>query len=109
MSVAHDAAEDGSASVAPSIRPAAPWRVRFVDVLPGYRLKVGFVDGLEGLVDMKKMVWSTSAGVFEALREPVIFSQATVVLGAVTWPGELDLAPDAMYDEIKADGEWVLD
>ena len=31
-----------------------------------------------------------------------------VSLGAVTWPGELDLAPDAMYDEIKARGEWVL-
>ena len=28
--------------------------------------------------------------------------------GAVAWPGNLDLAPDAMYAAIKARGEWVL-
>ena len=28
--------------------------------------------------------------------------------GAVTWPGELDLAPDAMYREIKKNGFWKL-
>jgi hypothetical protein len=96
-------------TVAQSVQPAASWRVRSVEVLPDYCLKVRSVDGLEGLVHMKKMVWSKSAGVFEALREPVVFAQADVVLGAVTWPGELDLAPDAMHDEIKANGEWVLD
>lgn len=26
----------------------------------------------------------------------------------VTWPGELDLAPDAMHRHIKESGEWVL-
>jgi hypothetical protein len=25
------------------------------------------------------------------------------------WPGEIDLAPDAMYDEIKKQGRWVLE
>jgi hypothetical protein len=29
-------------------------------------------------------------------------------IGAVTWPGEIDLAPDAMHDEIKKNGKWVL-
>jgi hypothetical protein len=28
--------------------------------------------------------------------------------GAVTWPGEIDLAPDAMYEEIKQNGTWAL-
>ncbi len=28
--------------------------------------------------------------------------------GAVTWPGEIDLAPDAMYLEIEAAGIWML-
>jgi len=27
----------------------------------------------------------------------------------VTWPGEIDLAPDAMYEGIKATGVWVLE
>jgi hypothetical protein len=26
----------------------------------------------------------------------------------VTWPGELDLAPDAMHAAILAHGEWLL-
>jgi hypothetical protein len=26
----------------------------------------------------------------------------------VAWPGQLDLAPDAMHDELVANGEWVL-
>jgi hypothetical protein len=48
--------------------------------------------------------------VFSHLSDPVKFSQVTVVGGAVTWPGELDLAPDAMHEEIKQrGGEWVVD
>ncbi|MBT0893743.1 hypothetical protein KI811_07950 [Geobacter hydrogenophilus] len=29
--------------------------------------------------------------------------------GAVTWPGEIDLAPDAMYQNIKQYDKWVLE
>jgi hypothetical protein len=47
-------------------------------------------------------------GVFAALRQPDLFRQARIEGGAVTWPGEIDLAPDAMYREIKRAGEWVL-
>ena len=46
--------------------------------------------------------------VFEPLRDPFRFSEAAVHLGTVEWPGEIDLAPDAMYDEIRAHGVWVL-
>jgi hypothetical protein len=107
MSLAPDTTEDRSASL--EIRPATPWRVAAVEALSNYRLKVRFIDGLEGLVDMRRMVLSAGAGVFEALRDEQTFSQVHVKLGVVTWPGELDLAPDAMYDEIKAHGTWVLD
>lgn len=47
-------------------------------------------------------------GVFDALKDDGLFHRAYVEHGAVTWPGEIDLAPDAMYDEIKRNGEWVL-
>ena len=108
MSLARNRSEHRSASLGQSIRPTADWRVAAVEALPQYRLKVRFVDGLVGLVDMKPMVFSQAAGVFEALRDEQLFKQAFVDLGAVSWPGNLDLAPDAMYDEIKAHGEWVL-
>jgi hypothetical protein len=79
-----------------------------VDVLPDYRLRVRFMDGVEGFVNMKELVFSPEAGVFQALRDRAVFAQAEVVMGAVTWPGELDLAPDAMYDAIKLSGTWEL-
>jgi hypothetical protein len=108
VSIASDAGEDRAAELAAQIVPAAPWRVVSVKAEPNYRLEVRFVDGTAGHVDMREMVTSPEAGVFKALQDPDVFARVYVSLGAVTWPGELDLAPDAMYDEIRAYGEWVL-
>ncbi|HEY8904975.1 MAG TPA: DUF2442 domain-containing protein [Rhodoferax sp.] len=47
-------------------------------------------------------------GVFETLKDPVVLQQAHIEEGAVAWSGDLDLAPDAMYQAIKSNGEWVL-
>ena len=60
------------------------------------------------LVDIAALVRSTTAGVFAALSNPTVFQQVSVEHGAVTWPGDVDLAPDAMYDAIQASGEWRL-
>jgi hypothetical protein len=46
--------------------------------------------------------------VFAALRDEDLFCQARIVLGAVTWPGDLDLAPDAMHRAIKEHGTWIV-
>jgi hypothetical protein len=51
----------------------------------------------------------STAPIFEPLRDPAIFVQDQVVLGAVQWPNGADLAPDAMYDAIRERGVWVLD
>ncbi|MEO8622163.1 MAG: DUF2442 domain-containing protein [bacterium] len=79
----------------------------YVRALPGHRLAVRFADGTSGEVDVSKLIFGPMPGVFEALRDPVLFEQVGIELGAVTWPGELDLAPDAMYDEIRANGSWT--
>jgi hypothetical protein len=89
------------------VTPAAPWRVIAVTPLPGYRLHVRFVDGTEGGVELASMVMHERAGGFSALRDPELFAQVGLQLGAVTWPGELDLAPDAMYDAVKKCGTWA--
>jgi hypothetical protein len=94
--------------VEPPITPSMPWRVQQLEVLPEYRLFVRFFDGLEGYVNMKQFLFSDRAGVFNELHDFERFSSATLVYGAVTWPGELDIAPDAMYEQIKASGEWDL-
>jgi hypothetical protein len=85
-----------------------PWQVVHVKALDGFRLRVSFVDGLEGDVDMSALVHSPSAGVFAQLANPSVFAEVFVEHGAVTWPGELDFAPDAMYREIKHNGTWNL-
>jgi hypothetical protein len=77
-------------------------------VLPEFRLQVRFMDGLEGTVNMRELVHSAAAGVFGVLADPARFAEAYIAYGAVTWPGDLDLAPDAMYDAIKAHGEWRI-
>lgn len=80
------------------------WDVVRVRPLPDYRLHVRFEDGTEGEVDLKAFLFEGHAGVFEHLKDPAEFRKVRVRNGAVTWPGELDLAPDAMYDDIKATG-----
>lgn len=102
------AEENSPLVVTPAIRPASPWRVSSVEVLTGYRINVRFLDGTEGVVDLSRLVHSPSAGVFAKLSDPSLFAQAEVEYGVVTWPGEVDLAPDAMYREIKAAGEWLV-
>lgn len=85
-----------------------PWRVVSVRAFAPYRLEVEFADGTRGDVDMRRLISSPNAGVFAKLRDATEFARAYVAEGAVTWPGELDLAPDAMHAAIAADGRWVL-
>jgi hypothetical protein len=73
-----------------------------------FRLWVEFQDGTAGVVDMNSLVHGADAGVFAGLSDPVQFAEAFVEYGVVTWPGEVDLAPDAMYQAIKESGEWVV-
>ncbi len=89
------------------ITPRAPWRVVEVHAFPGHRLSVKFMDCTTGEIDMSRLVMSDSAGIFAQLRDPALFTQAYAEYGAVVWPGEIDLAPDSMYDEIKKNGRWV--
>jgi hypothetical protein len=54
------------------------------------------------------MVHSPKAGVFAALADASLFAQVTLDYGAVAWPGELDLAPDAMHAAIQERRVWSL-
>jgi hypothetical protein len=99
------AAENHAPAVAR--RPNADWRVDSVEVLPNYCLRVVFNDGVAGLVWMKRLIQSDSAGVFAVLADPVRFAEVRVELGVVSWPGEIDLAPDAMHAAIGSAGKWV--
>lgn len=85
-----------------------PWQVTKVKPLEDYKLEVMFIDGTHGLVEMKQMIMDIEAGVFASLRDINTFNRVHLEYGVTTWPGEIDLAPDAMYDEIKSNGVWIL-
>jgi len=101
--------EDRTVELVPPVRACAPWRVAEVEALPGFRLRLRFNDGTSGFVEMEKLVNSDHAGVFAALRDERLFRRVRISLGSVSWPGELDLAPDAMHRAIKERGTWVLE
>lgn len=79
--------------------------------MPDFRLDVMFVDGTRGEADMQSFLTDskTTGTVFEPLRNPAVFAQVQVVMGAVQWANGADLALDAMYDAIKAHGRWVVE
>ena len=97
------------ARVAWRSRHTVPWVVASVSFLGGYRFSVTFVDGTTGVVDMTpRLTAKTKFGVFERLRDPKEFARVMVTDGYVSWPCGVDLAPDAMHDEILKHGRWVL-
>lgn len=43
-----------------------------------------------------------SRGMFTRLQNPALFKQAYVAFDTVCWPGELDIAPETLYDRSVA-------
>jgi hypothetical protein len=77
--------------------------VTVVRPLPEYRLHVEFGDGVAGEVDLSARLFGE---MFEPLKDTALFEKASIDdFGAVCWPNGADLAPDAMYESLKA--AWV--
>jgi len=68
-------------------------------------LRVSFKDGTTGKVLFEE---THLTGVFSLLRDPAYFRLVSIDNGVVIWPDDIDLAPDAMYREIKRGGKWIL-
>jgi hypothetical protein len=65
-----------------------------------YRLQLRFSDGVEGVIDVAKLV--PFDGVFEPLRDQGYFAQVKVhpELMTVCWPNGADLDPDVLYSVV---------
>jgi hypothetical protein len=75
------------------------WDVIEVRPEPNYRLFVRFKDGLEGHVQLRR---EELTGVLAPLLDARFFEQVFIDHGAVAWPGEIDLAPDAMHAQVAS-------
>ena len=82
-----------------------PDTVVSVDVIEYLKLHVRFQDGTEGIVIFEP---DALKNVFEALKKQDFFNQVHCKDGFVTWAGELDIAPDAMYEQIKSTGKMII-
>jgi Domain of unknown function (DUF4160)/Protein of unknown function (DUF2442) len=71
-----------------------------VDVLSDQMLRLTFADGVVGDVTFDRAHWK---GVLTPLADPEFFKQVYVdpESGTITWPGELDLAPEPLYAEAR--------
>ena len=89
---------------------AAAWRIAEAAPSGRWTLAVRFRDGLAGEVDLGGFLASPAVvgPPFEPLRDEAFFRQAQAAEGVVRWPNGADLAPDAMYDAIRAAGRWVV-
>ncbi|MGH7136075.1 MAG: DUF2442 domain-containing protein [Pirellulales bacterium] len=75
-------------------------RVVEVIPLPNYRLQVRFEDGTSGVVSLEDQLFGP---VFEPLKDVSFFEQVSIdEFGAICWPNGADLAPDALYDDLRA-------
>ncbi len=74
-------------------------RPTHVEALPGYRIRLMYADGVEGIIDLSADV---GRGVFAALSDEAFFR--TVHLGQygqIAWSEDIEICPDAAYEEIK--------
>ena len=81
-------------------------RIETAQPLTGYRLKVRFDDGLEGIYPVEP---ERRGGVFLKLLDAKTFNAVTVNpdFGCVEWPGGIDLCPDTMHQAMTGSAAKV--
>ncbi len=75
--------------------------VTAVTVLEHWRLRVSFSDGVTGDVDLSGL--KDAGPYWEPLCDPEFFAEAFVDPRSrtVAWPGDVDIAPEALYEDAK--------
>ena len=60
-----------------------------------FRLELTFSTGETRLFDARPYL---EKGAFRRLQNPALFKQAYVAFDTVCWPGNLDIAPETLFD-----------
>ena len=70
-------------------------------MIGGHQLRLTFQDGTVGDVDFRGRDWR---GVLAPLRDPAYFALVAVdpAGGTIAWPNGVDLAPEPLYAEARA-------
>jgi hypothetical protein len=81
------------------------WDIVKIETQKDWTINIWFHDGTAGQVRFMPEFFT---GVFEHCKDSQFFQKAYIDAGALAWPGEIDLAPDALYEHLKKDGKYVL-
>lgn len=71
-------------------------KVTYVKPRDDYHLELEFSTGEMRIFDVRPYL---DKGVFKQLQEISRFKQAHVAFDTVCWPGDLDIAPETLYDK----------
>jgi len=87
----------------------APWSIVRFKLMSDFKIEVFFADGLSGVADLAPRLSQGPMGDgFDPLCDVREFEKVYLEHGALTWPGGIDLAPDAMHQRIRESGKSIL-
>ncbi len=72
------------------------FRVKTVQPLDDYMLRLTFADGAVKIFDVKPFL---DRGIFAELRDTSLFRSVHISFDTVEWSNGADLCPEMMYDE----------
>lgn len=72
--------------------------VVIVDAKPDYTLFLEFENGEKRVFDMSPLMDKKP---FVQLKGSPLFAKASVDYGTVVWPGNIDIAPETLYDRSR--------
>ena len=71
-----------------------------VVALEGYRIRISYPDGVEGIVDLSQDV---GRGVFGPLADEAYFRTVHIGdHGQIAWSEDIEICPDSAYEEISS-------
>jgi hypothetical protein len=73
------------------------YEAKSVKYIRNYILEIVFIDETKGTVDLSE--YSKRGGVFSPFADIEFFKKVSINpnFGVLTWPGEIDIAPETIY------------
>lgn len=70
--------------------------VESVEPLDGYKLRIKFKNGEEGIFDLSPYL---NIGKFAELKDVSLFNSVTVKFDSIEWANQLDIDPEFLYEK----------